>query len=144
MWLEQLRGRRLPDLPWRREQDLVVTLELAVAADELECVDGELVRAITRARLTVVNHRIAEAADVAARLPNFRVHEQRAVEAYHAERLRRALRRRGLVVVRDHVVPPSLLQVALELDAQRAVVPRTVQTAVDLARREDEAPSLAK
>ena len=53
-------------------------------------------------------------------------------------------RLRRLVVVRDHVVPPRLLQVALELDAERAVVPGAVQAAVDLARREDEAPSLAE
>ena len=144
MRLEELARLGLADLARRREQDLVVALGLAVAADELEREHGELIRAVARARLAIVDHRIAEAADVTARLPDLGVHEQRAVEADHAERRRCAGRRRRLVVVRDHVVPPGLLQVALELDAERAIVPCAVQATIDLARRKDESSSLAQ
>jgi hypothetical protein len=38
-----------------------------------------------------------------------------------------------------HVAPPGVLHVALELDADRAVVPATRQTAVDFARLKGEA-----
>jgi len=43
--------------------------------------------------------------------------------------------RRG---VADHVLPPGVLDVFLEFDAERAVVPEAVDAAVDLARLEDE------
>src|SRR4029079_19367018 len=92
----------------------------------------------------IVDHRVAEAADVPARFPDLRVHQQRAVEADHAVGARRAVRRRGLVVVQEHVLPPRLLQIALALDAERTVIPRTVEAAVDLARREYEPPSFAQ
>jgi hypothetical protein len=44
----------------------------------------------------------------------------------------------------DHVPPPEAADVPLHLHAQRAVVPRRPQTAVDLAGLVDEAPSLAQ
>ncbi len=144
MRLEELGRIGLADLAGRREQNLVVAFASAVSAHELERKHRELIGAIARARLAIVDHRIAEAADVTARFPDFRVHQQRAVETDHAESARRPSRLRGLVVMRDHVVPPRLLEVALELDAERAVIPGTVQAAVDFTRREDESPSLAE
>ena len=44
----------------------------------------------------------------------------------------------------DVVAPPGVLDVPLQLDAERAVVPEAVDAAVDLARREDEPPALAE
>ena len=44
----------------------------------------------------------------------------------------------------DHRAPPLALDVLLELDAERAVVPGGPGAAVDLAAREDEAPALAE
>ena len=44
----------------------------------------------------------------------------------------------------DVVAPPGVLDVPLQLDAERAVVPEAVEAAVDLARREDEPPALAE
>src|SRR5262245_62948057 len=44
----------------------------------------------------------------------------------------------------DHRAPPRLLDVALELDAERSVVVAAVEAAVDLARLEDEAAPLAQ
>ncbi len=144
MRLEELGRIGLADLAGRCEQNVVVAFASAVGADELERKHGELIGAIARTRLAIVHHRIAEAADVTARFPDFRVHQQRAVETDHAERARRAGRLRRLVVMRDHVVPPRLLEVALELDTERAVIPGAVQAAVDFTRREDESPSLAE
>src|SRR5947208_3530850 len=67
-----------------------------------------------------------------ARLPDLRVHDDRAIEADH-------------VVARADVVdPPGVLDVPLELDAERAVVPEAVDPAVNLARPEDEPAPLAK
>ena len=52
---------------------------------ELEPEHGELIGSIASARLPVVDHRIAEAAHVAAGFPDLRVHQQGAVETDHAE-----------------------------------------------------------
>ena len=49
-------------------------------------------------------------------------------------RLRGARRRGEVVVAGDHVAPPGFLDVPLQLDAERAVVPEAVEAAVDLAR----------
>jgi hypothetical protein len=44
----------------------------------------------------------------------------------------------------DDGPPPLPLDVLLELDTQRPVVPRRARASVDLARREDEPPSLGE
>src|SRR5690606_24359664 len=66
------------------------------------------------------------------------------VEADHAVRGRGARQCRELVVVCDHVVPPRLLEVTLELDAERPVVPAAVQTPINLAARKNEPATLAQ
>ena len=53
-------------------------------------------------------------------------------------------RHRQIVVRRDHVPPPGILDVALQLDAQRPVVPEPVQTAVDLAGLKQEPSAFAQ
>ena len=44
----------------------------------------------------------------------------------------------------DHVAPPGFLDVALQLDAERAVVPEAVEAAVDFARLKEEAAPFAQ
>jgi hypothetical protein len=47
-----------------------------------------------------------------------------------------------VVALLDHRPPPRPLDVVLELDPERAVVPDRVDAAIDLARRVDEAAPL--
>src|SRR5581483_4555799 len=85
----------------------------------------EVVGAEARLALLAVYERVAEAGDVARRLPHARVHQDRAVEPD------------DVAARPDHLAPPRVLDVALELDADRAVVPAAREAAVDLARLED-------
>ncbi len=71
----------------------------------------ELVGAEARLARLAVDQRIGEAGDVAARLPDARVHQDRRVEPL------------DVVARADHRVPPAVLEVLLQLDAERAVVP---------------------
>src|SRR3712207_4181877 len=88
---------------------------LAFATDAgLEAKNEELVGPIPLLCLTAIDHRIAEAADMPRRLPDLRVHDDRAVQPDH------------VVPTLDVVAPPGVLDVPLQLDAQRAVVPEPV------------------
>ena len=69
---------------------------------------------------------VAERADVAGGHPDLRVHEDPGIEPD------------DVVPLLDHRAPPGPLDVVLELDAQRTVVPDRVDPAIDLAGREDE------
>src|SRR5262249_29721618 len=92
----------------------------------------ELVRAIPFLGGLAVNHRIAESAHMPRGFPDPWVHDDRAVKPDH-------------VVARLNVVtPPGLLDIALQLHAERAVIPEAVDPAIDLARGEDESPALAE
>ncbi len=79
-----------------------------------------------------VHQRVVEVHHVAGRLPDLGVHDDGAVQAD------------DVVALADDVVPPGVLDVALQLHAQRAVVPKAVDAAVDLGRRKDETPPLAQ
>ena len=79
-----------------------------------------------------LDQRVAERADVAGRDPHLRVHEDPGVEPD------------DVVALLDHRPPPRPLDVVLELDPERTVVPDRVDAAVDLARREDEAAPLRR
>ena len=70
--------------------------------------------------------------DVTARFPDPRMHEDRRVEAL------------DVIARAHHRVPPAILEVLLELDAERAVVPHRPGAAVDLGGLEDEAAPLAE
>ena len=94
--------------------------------------DARVVGAEAVLAVPAVDQRIGEAGDVARGLPHARVHEDGGVETLD-------------VVARvDHGAPPALLDVLLELDAERAVVPHRAQAAVDLGGLEDEASALAE
>src|SRR5262245_21131174 len=75
-----------------------------------------------------------------ARFPYFRVHDDRAIDADHADFL--AVGSGWGIAV--HVLPPGVLDVLLELDAERAIVPEAVDAAVDFTRLKDEAAPLAQ
>jgi hypothetical protein len=112
-----------------RDLELVVLLGRAVVEPRLRV---QVVRAEPTLTLPAVHHRVREALEVAARLPHAGVHEHRRLEPQHVP------------AEVDRVPPPEVPDVALELHAERAVVPRRAQTAVDLARLEDEAAALAE
>ena len=83
---------------------------------------GDVIGAETRLAFAAVDERIGEALDVAGCFPDPGMHEDRTVDSHHV-----------LPALHD-VAPPSVLDVALELDAERTVVPAARQPAVDLAR----------
>src|SRR5689334_10449749 len=68
------------------------------------------------------------------RHPHLRIHDDGAIEPDHRDFLPIRSRRR----VAHHVLPPCFLDVALQFDAEWAVVPETVDSAVNFARLEDE------
>jgi hypothetical protein len=105
---------------------------------------GEVVVAIPLLRLAAVDHPVVKQVEVPGTLPDLRVHDDRAVEAGHLVGARRARHRGELVVAGHHVVPPGVLEVALQGHAERAVVPEAVQAPVDLARLEDESAPLGE
>src|SRR5690606_18329063 len=79
-----------------------------------------------------VDQRVAEVLDVARSLPGARMGDDRRVEPL------------DVLALAHHAPPPQRLQVVLELDAERAVVPEAVDAAVDLARLPDEAAPRAQ
>ena len=78
-----------------------------------------------------LHERVGEGVGVAGGDPHLGVHEDGGLQADH------------VVAVLDEPLPPGVANVALQLDAQRAVVVRGREAAVDLAGLEDEAPALA-
>jgi hypothetical protein len=77
-----------------------------------------------------LDHRIAELGDVARGHPHLGVHEDAGIEPD------------DVVALLDHGPPPGALDVVLELDAERSVVPDGVDAAVDLGARVDEPAAL--
>jgi hypothetical protein len=104
----------------------------------------EMVVAVPPLRLPAVDHPVVEQIEVARALPDLRMHDDRAVEPRHFVRGWGADGAGEFVMPRDHVEPPRVLEIALERHAERAVVPEAVETAVDLARLEDEAAALGE
>ena len=93
---------------------------------------GKLVLAPAPVADDALDERVGEALDVAAGPPDLWVHDDGRVEADH------------VVALEDHGAPPGVLDVALELGAERAVVPGAGQASVNLAALEDEASALAE
>src|ERR1035437_9212327 len=79
-----------------------------------------------------VHERIDEPTDVPARLPHARMHKDRGIETL------------DVVARAHHRVPPALLQVALQLDAERTVVPDGAKAAVDLGGLKNEPTPLGE
>ena len=51
---------------------------------------------------------------------------------------------RQFVVTANHVTPPSILDVTLEFNAQRSVVPKAIQSTIDFAGLKHVATAFAK
>ena len=79
-----------------------------------------------------VDKRVGKTGQMAGSFPYLRVHEDGGVEAH------------DVAAAVHHGAPPRLLDVALELDAERAVVPAAVEAAVNFARLEDKTAPLAQ
>ena len=75
---------------------------------------------------------IREAADVAARDPHLWVGDERRIDADH------------VVAVAHHRPPPGVADVALEFDAERAVIVGVSETAIDLGGGEDKPAALGE
>src|SRR5690606_18760832 len=87
----------------------------------LDVVGAEAVLAVL-----AVDHRVREGGDVAAGLPDLRVHDDRCVDAD------------DVVPLLHHRLPPGALDVVLHLHAQRTVVPEASDTAVNFTGGEYE------
>ena len=94
--------------------------------------DLRIVGAKALLAVAAIDERIGEPGDVTARLPDARVHQDRGVEPL------------DVVARAHHRVPPAVLEVLLQLDAERTVVPHGPGAAVDLGGLEDESAPLAE
>ena len=79
-----------------------------------------------------VDHRVGECVNVAAGLPDARIHDDGGVQAD------------DIVALLDGGAPPGLLDVVLELHAEGPVVPETTDATVYLAALKNEPPALAQ
>jgi hypothetical protein len=91
-----------------------------------------LIGAETAFACFAINHRVAERVHMSRRLPNLRVHDDGGFEAGN------------VVALAGHGVPPEFLHVALEFRAERAVVPKAVDAAVNLGGLKNEPAPLAQ
>ena len=82
--------------------------------------DARIVGAEALLAVPAVHERIDESGDVPARLPDARMHEDRGVQSL------------DVVPGAHHRVPPPILEILLQLDAERTVVPDGAGAAVDL------------
>ena len=93
---------------------------------------NQLVRAVTGLAVLAVHQRIGKTADVAGGDPGGRVHQDGGIQADIVRALLHKL------------LAPRVLDVVLELNAKRAIVPGVGQAAVDLGARVHEAAALAQ
>ena len=90
-------------------------------------VPRQIVRTEPLVAVPALDERVREDLEVPARLPYLRRHDDGRVEPD------------DVVAHLHHRTPPRVLDVALQLDPERPVVPRRAQASVDLGRREDDA-----
>src|SRR5439155_6673 len=94
--------------------------------------DPRIVGAKPVLAMLAVNEGIGEAGHVSRRLPYLGMHQDRGVEPL------------DVLTLVHHGAPPALLDVLLELDAQRPVVPHGAEATVDLRRLKHEAAPLGE
>ena len=92
----------------------------------------DLVRTEPLLRQQAIAHRIAERVHMPGRPPDGRVHDDRRFEADH------------VIAHARHARPPQLLHVALQLRAERAVIPKALDAAVDFRGLKNEPAPLAQ
>jgi hypothetical protein len=103
----------------------------------------EVVGAEARLAGAAIDQHVVKQVVVPAHFPHLGVHDDTAIQADHRIRRHSAGRRCSVVVSDDHVTPPGILDISLQLHAQRAIIPEAADAAVDLARLKNEAPPLA-
>ena len=108
-----------------------VVLRAALSRRTLPCV-VKLIGAKAFLARPAIHHRVAEVIDVARRFPGSRMRDDRRVDTDDVRALS------------NHALPPQRFQVVLEFDTKRAVVPKTVNPAVNLTRRKDKPSGCAK
>ena len=86
-----------------------------------------MIRAIALLGLAAIHHRVTESTNVAGCFPHLGVHDDGAVKANDID---------GLAVRSDqfalhNVLPPCVLEVALQFRPERAVIPEAIDAAVD-------------
>jgi hypothetical protein len=91
-----------------------------------------VIRARPRLARAAVRHRIGEGRLVARVLPHQAIHQNGGVEPFHV-----------VALVHDRA-PPGALDVVLQFDAQRTVVPGAAETAVDRRRWKHESTAFAE
>jgi len=92
----------------------------------------DLVGAVAALGFAAVEHWVLEVADMAGSFPYARMHDDRAVEPDN------------VLAQLGHGFPPAGLDVALHLNAERAVVPEAVDAAVDFRSLENKTTPLAQ
>ena len=92
----------------------------------------QLVRAEARLARAAVDQGIGETLDMPRGFPHSGVHQDRGVQSL------------DVTALVHHRAPPAFLEVLLQLDTERSVVPHRAEPAVDLGRLEDEAPALGQ
>ena len=93
---------------------------------------NKLVGTETLLALTAIHKRIGEAAEVTRCDPGLRIHQDSGIESD------------VIGIFLDELLPPSTLDVVLQLGTERAVVPSVSQTAVDLAARVNKSAALGE
>lgn len=76
----------------------------------------------------VIDHWIVETANVAGGLPDFGVHDDGAIDRNNTDGV--AIGTTGWSL--DDILPPGVLEIAFKLRTKRAIVPETIDTAVNL------------
>ena len=92
----------------------------------------QLVEAEAQLVSRALHQRVAERLDVARRDPHLGMHQDARVETD------------DVVAQLDHLAPPGTLDIVLELDAERAIVPNSVYPAIDLGAGEDKTAPLGE
>ena len=72
------------------------------------------------------------------------MHDDRAIQADHFVRARCPFGLDEFVVPLAHIAPPGVFDVAFQLNTQRAIVPKTIESTVDFAGLKHESTSLAE
>ena len=112
------------EVAWSGERVLVATVRARP-------VQVDLVRSEAGMADLAVHHRVGEVGNMAARLPDRAVHQDRGVDADN------------VVVQLRHLLPPHVADVVLQRDAQRAVVIGAIQSTINLAGLKNETTPLA-
>ena len=95
-------------------------------------VAGQVVLAVALMAVEALDQRVVEDLQVPARLPHAGRHDHGSVQAHH------------VIAQLHHRSPPRVADVALQLDAEGAVVPRRTETSVDLRRLEGDPSALGE